>query len=171
MILPKYPVEVIRNGSLRRNLPTETRSRQTYREIISQLPLTDDRYKPDQYGTKCNFYVRDCILLMGYILPHIVANEMVRLADAGDLAPFQPMVIQDAIKNANLGCPTFAGLEAEGHGHVVMVPPQLGAVDQLAQHPGYLLISQAGRRNLWMCRMALAWLASDLPRVKFYGAP
>lgn len=177
MILPKYPVEVIRNTSLKRNLPTEPRSPETYRQILAQLPLTDPRYAIDKYGTKCNFYLRDCILLMGYILPHEVANRLVALADAGDLAPFQPMVFQDAVQNAHLGCPTWAGLEAPGHGHVAMVLPQpqghqlYTTGPERSPLPGNLLIAQAGRRNLWAARMALAWSTTDLSRVKFYGAP
>lgn len=166
MKLPEYPVEVTRNSSLKVNTSL-TRSPEAYVKTLLQLPLTDQRYQIDQYGTKCNFYVRDCLVLMGYqLLPHELANDMVRLATAGEYSVFVPMSLEVAVNHANQGCPTWAGLEAKGHGHVVMVLPQPATTN-----PADVAIAQAGRKNFWGWKMKHAWTQGDLLRVKFFGAP
>lgn len=172
MTLPKYPAEVIQNTDIQTSPPLE-RSPENLVKLILQLVLTDPRYQIDRFGTKCNFFVHDFVWVMGYKWPHLVANSIAANLDKlpvvhhPEFGAWQRMVWQDAVKNANLGCPTIGYLESpQGHGHVVVVLPQVPPTNA-----GDVLIAQAGKSNFYGRQLRWAWKELDIPRVKFAGAP
>jgi hypothetical protein len=159
-----YPREVTEQTELAINDKLR-RSTDAYVKTILQLPIDDPRYIRDQYGTKCNFFVRDVLRLMGVILPPLTADSMIRDFQAGKYG-FQKMLIQDALTNAWLGSPTVAGLPELPHGHVVMVLPTPATIDRKQ-----VMVAQAGATNFFGKPMTYSWPVHQLQFVEFFGAP
>lgn len=165
-MLPPYPEAVTKLTTIKVNNPKE-RSKEKYVQTLLQLPVSDRRYARDGYGTKCNYYVHDVLHVMGYPVAFMLARDYIRMWRlTGSF--LQPMVLQDAIMNANLGCPTiFTLLEPEHeHSHVGIVLPQPSTGD-IAQ----LQVTNVGVSNFYGRSLVWAVSRTDLPRVEFFGAP
>lgn len=103
---------------------------------------------------------------MGYMLKNMLARDMIKQFMKG-YPPFQAMQYEDAIKSANMGCPTVAGLlePDHKHSHVMMVLPQeAGPV-------GGLKVAQAGARNGFGLPLAGCVGPMHTGRVMYWGAP
>lgn len=163
-MLPVYPNEVTSNLSLKRN-SLGNRSPEQYVKVLLQLPVVDPRYQRDKFGTKCNFFVRDFLLLMGIELPHALATQHIKSWSLPG-SPLQPMVIQDAVSNANWGSPTVFGLlEETGHSHVGVVLPQTPV-----NSPSELLIANVGASNFYGKTLPYAVPKAKLSLVRYFGA-
>jgi hypothetical protein len=141
------------------------RAASEYVKMILQLVLTDPRYQKDKNGTKCNILAEDLLNVMGVETERRLANDHVMLWRKGMLGA-QKMVIEDAVNNANLGCPTIAALVEQPHGHLMVVLPQ-PAVGATAD----LLIAQAGASNFYGRQMAYGVQRKDCPQVELFGWP
>lgn len=168
LTLPPYPTRVSSLPDLQKVASSPgARSQLAYIKTVLALPVSDDRYRTDQFGTKCNFFLTDVLELNGYQLPFMLANDILQKAEVGQYGFFKRMEMAQALMNASNGSPTFAGLEELPHGHVVVVLPTAPSTDD----PGNAFVAQAGASNFAGGRMARSWLAKDLPNVRFYGAP
>lgn len=163
-MLPPYPRLVTELTTVKVNHP-DNRSKEAYVRALLQLPVVDPRYAKDKYGTKCNFLGHDVMHVMGYPVDWMVANQYLKWMRLGG-SPFSRMVIQDAIHNANLGCPTFGMLYEEPHGHMTVVLPQSETTD-----PAEVLIAQAGAVNFYGRQMRYGVPRAQCAAVEWYGAP
>lgn len=141
------------------------RAASEYVRMILQLVLTDPRYQKDKNGTKCNILGEDLLNVMGVETERRVANDHVMLWRKGIMNATK-MVIQDAVNNANLGCPTLAALVEQPHGHLMIVLPQVPTTA-----PQDLLIAQAGTANFYGRQMAYGVQRKDCPQVEYFGWP
>lgn len=164
-MLPPYPELVTKLTTVKVNHP-DNRSASAYVAAVLQLPVSDNRYQRDEFGTKCNFFGVDVLHVMGYPVAHMRAKGLIRLWRLAG-GPIIRMVIQDALSNANLGCPTLFGLEEPGEtwhvGVVLPQPPTLKVED--------LMVANVGARNFYGRQLKYAVQADDLKRVEFFGAP
>lgn len=164
-MLPEWPKEVTTLTNIKVNKLSE-RSQESYVKHLLQLPVVDPRYQRDQYGTKCNFYVRDCLRVLGYELPPMLANDMVKEFSQSRHG-FQPSSLLEAINNANQGRPTVAGRRDMPHGHVVMVLPH----PEFNGHREDVLVAQAGAINFYGRQLTYSWPRHMLKYVEFFTAP
>lgn len=166
MRLRPYPELVTREPRIKVYGP-DARSPSNYVKALHQLPVTDMRYLPDQYGTKCNFLVHDVQHVMGYPVQYRLARQYI---DDWNMSgsPIIKMVIQDAITNANLGCPTFFGLREpdDKHSHVGVVLPQNPTIDAAE-----VLVMQAGRVNFYGRQLKYAVSSARCADVQWFGGP
>jgi hypothetical protein len=160
--LPPYPQSILAGTGL---TISRERSPEAYVKAILSLPVDDPRYIRDIHGTKCNFFVRDVLELLGIHTPPLLANDLLADMREGKYG-FQKMLIQDALINAAAGCPTVAGLEDHPHGHVVMVLP---TATTILRHD--VMVAQAGAVNFYGKPMAYSWARPQLAEVAFFGAP
>lgn len=167
-MLPPYPKLVTTLQSIKTNHP-DNRSASSYVAAILQLPVSDPRYQRDPeppHATKCNFFTVDVLHVMGYPVGWMRAKGLIKLWRLNG-GPLQKMVIQDAVSNANLGCPTVFGLEEPGETwHVGVVLPQVATVN-----PADLLVANVGATNFYGRQLKYAVRKEDLSRVEFFGAP
>lgn len=172
MRLPPFPQPVrTMSNKLLVNHPAN-RSAENYVKHVLQLPVTDPRYTPrDVTGdgkdeTFCNVYVLDMLAVMGYSYPLMKAKSLITLW-RDSKGPMQAMVIQDAITNANMGCPTVFGLDSDSPTwHVGVVLPQPPTINV-----GDVVVANVGRTNFYGRQLRYAVKKEDLIRVEFFGAP
>ena len=171
MRLPVYPDRVTKNKNILVNHP-DNRSPENYVKHLLQLPVTDPRYaKRDVTGdgvdeTFCNQYVIDALDVMGYSYPWMRAKQLITLWREGQ-GPMVKMVIQDAVTNANMGCPTIFALDNSGPTwHVGIVLPQPPVV-KLQD----LIVANVGASNFYGRQLVYGVKRTDVPRVELYGAP
>lgn len=164
-VLPPYPRLVTELTTIKVNQQTK-RSKGAYVTHVLQLDVHDGRYAKDEYGTKCNFYVHDVLHVMGYPVEYRLARQY--LDDWRASSYMQPMVIEDAIHNANIGCPTVFGIrEPDGlHSHVGVVLPQ-DPYSTLAD----LLVANVGASNFYGRPLRWAVAKARLLDVQLWGAP
>lgn len=166
-MLPPYPKLVTTNTNVKVNQPQE-RSPEAYVSHILQLDVRDRRYARDEYGTKCNFYTMDVLHVMGYPVPLNQRAKALIMSWRAGQGPVMPMVIQDAVKNAQLGCPTVFGLEDPDSEtwHVGVILPQGMPVTI-----GDLLVSNVGAINFYGRQLRYAVPRNRLGQVECFGAP
>lgn len=165
--LPPRTLEVTTNP-LVVNLATK-RSAEAYVKTLLQLPLRDPRYRKDQYGTWCNLYVHDGLRLLDILSERALAYDLIeRWRRPHNQDSMVKMVLQDAIKNASLGCPTVGALQEpkDEHSHVFFVLPQPATT-----RPWEVLIAQAGLTNFWGRQLVYAVPTNKVARVEWFGAP
>lgn len=165
-VLPPYPELVTKMTNIKVNHQTN-RSASAYIQAVLQLPVRDPRYAKDQWGTKCNYFVHDFMHVMDYPVTFMLAKEYIDRWRLGEMSMLR-MVLEDAITNANMGCPTVGGLrEPDGHhSHVFVVLPQPATIKI---HD--LIIANVGVSNFYGRTLAWAIRKEDLDRVELFGAP
>ena len=167
-MLPPYPRRVTELPSIKVNR-ADQRSASAYVQAVLQLPISDRRYLRDQYGTKCNFFTIDVTHVMGYDEKFRRAKDIIKewRANFGPTSIIK-MVLQDAITNANMGCPTFAGVDVPGSDtdHVMVVLPQPPTT-----RAGEVVIANVGATNFYGRQLKYAVPKALLAQVEFFGGP